>query len=89
MTTELVDVAEKNETSRAHAKRTKFVKLAEKRTKNAIKAIRTIAKLGNKAHYDFDEKDVKKIAFALNKEIEALKLKMTSTGAQETINFKL
>jgi hypothetical protein len=70
-------------------RRKKFVQLAEKRTVNAIKAIRVIAKLGNKAHYDYDEKDVKKIALALTKEIEALKSKMISKGNHETIGFKL
>ena len=70
-------------------KRAKFVQLAEKRTMNAIKAIRTISKLGNKAHYDYDEADVRKIALALNKEIEALKLKMTNSAGQSDISFKL
>ena len=70
-------------------KRGKFVELAEKRTKNAIRAIRTVSKLGNKAHYEYDETDVKKIASALSKEIEALRTKMSSTGAQETIDFSL
>jgi hypothetical protein len=46
-------------------KRWKFVSLAESRTKNAIKAIRVIAKLGNKSAYQYDETDVKKIASAL------------------------
>ena len=36
-------------------KRQKFVKLAENRTRNAIKAIRVIGKLGNKNAYHFDE----------------------------------
>ena len=70
-------------------KRQKFVQLAERRTINAIKAIRTIAKLGNHAHYTYSEYDVKKIVSALNKETEALKIKMTSNGAKETVNFKL
>lgn len=70
-------------------KREKFVELAERRTINAIRAIRTIAKLGNKSHYDYDERDVSTIVSALNKEVEALKLKMTSSGAQEAIEFKL
>ena len=73
----------------ARDKRQKFVQLAEKRTINAIKAIRTIAKLGNQTHYDYDEKDVRKIVAALNKEIEALKTRMISSGGQETIDFKL
>lgn len=70
-------------------KRKKFVRLAEGRTVNAIKAIRVIGKLGNKSAYEFDEADVRKIITALNREIEALKARMSSTGAKETVDFKL
>ena len=58
-------------------KREKFVELAEARTKNAIKAIRIIGKLGNKNAYDFNEVDVRKIASALNREVDAMKNRMT------------
>jgi hypothetical protein len=70
-------------------KREKFVELAEKRTINAIKAIRVIAKLGNRSAYEFSEGDVKKIAAALSKEIDALKARMLSTGGKESVDFKL
>jgi len=70
-------------------KREKFVELAERRTRNAIKAIRVIAKLGNRSAYDFSESDVKKIAAALAKEVEALKVRMLSTGGKESVDFKL
>jgi hypothetical protein len=70
-------------------KRSKFVSLAESRTKNAIKAIRVIAKLGNKSAYQYDETDVKKIASALSREIEALRARMSSSGAKEAVDFKL
>ena len=73
----------------ATAKRKKFVDLAGNRTKNAMKAIRTIAKLGNKNAYDYTDADVKKIAAALTKEVEALKARMTSTGGKETVDFTL
>jgi hypothetical protein len=76
-------------TNRSGEKRQKFVELAERRTANAIKAIRVIAKLGNKVAYDYDESDVRKIASALSKEIEALKVRMTTSGTRETIDFKL
>jgi ribosomal protein L7/L12 len=75
--------------TQAKGKREKFVHLAEKRTKNAIKAIRIIGKLGNKNAYEFTEADVKRIAAALSKEIDALKARMLSTGAKEAIDFKL
>ncbi len=71
------------------AKREKFVELAESRTVNAIKAIRVIGKLGNKNAYQFDENDVNKIIKALNKEVEALKARMSTTGGKEAVDFKL
>ena len=71
------------------AKRKKFVQLAEKRTRNAIKAIRIISKLGNKNAYDYTEVDVKKIASALNKEVDALRARMSQTGSKDAIDFEL
>lgn len=76
-------------TGRASSKRDKFVQLAENRTVNAIKAIRVIGKLGNPSAYDYDEADVKKIAAALIREVDALKARMTTKGGRETVEFKL
>jgi hypothetical protein len=70
-------------------KREKFVQLAQSRTVNAIKAIRVIGKLGNKSHYEYDEKDVKKIAIALTKEIDALKARMSDQGGKVEVDFSL
>ena len=70
-------------------KREKFVELAENRTRTAIKAIRTIAKLGNKSAYDYTETDVRKIAGALQREIDALKARMTQSGAKDSVDFSL
>ena len=70
-------------------KREKFVQLAQARTKNAIKAIRIIGKLGNKNAYDFNDADVKKIASALNREIEAMKSRMSQSGSKESVDFSL
>jgi hypothetical protein len=75
--------------NRDSSKRDKFVKLAESRTSTAIKAIRTIGKLGNKNAYDYDEADVRKIAKALGDEIEALKSRMKTTKASDGVVFKL
>ncbi len=71
------------------AKREKFVQLAESRTKNAIKAIRVISKLGNKNAYEYTDADVKKIAGALNREVEALKARMSATGGKASVEFTL
>jgi ribosomal protein L7/L12 len=85
----MLDKTGEKGTPAKEGKREKFVKLAENRTVNAIKAIRIIGKLGNKNAYQFDETDVQKIVRALNKEIEALKARMSSTGAKESVDFKL
>jgi hypothetical protein len=79
----------KTDTKTAAMKREKFVTLAENRTINAIKAIRVIGKLGNKNAYQFDENDVNKIVRALNKEVDALKARMSATGGKESVDFKL
>ena len=70
-------------------KRHKFVRIAESRTINAIRAIRVIGKLGNKSHYQYDDGDVKKIVGALNKELDALKARMTEQGGKASVEFKL
>jgi hypothetical protein len=70
-------------------KRENFVRIAEKRTRNAIKAIRIIGKLGNKNAYDYTEADVKRIASALYKEVDAMKARMSQTGSKESVDFKL
>ena len=71
------------------ARREKFVQLAENRTRNAMRAIRVIGKLGNRNAYQFDDSDVQKIVRALNKEIEALKARMSQTGSKESVEFSL
>ena len=73
----------------SNAKREKFVTLAEKRTINAIRAIRVIGKLGNPFAYQYDDTDVKKIVAALNKEIEDLRLKMAKKDTKASVEFKL
>lgn len=88
MTEAAGNVTRMRTTGRA-GKREKFVELAESRTKNAIKAIRVIAKLGNKNAYDFTEADVNKIAKALIREVEQMKARMSSTGSKEAVDFAL
>jgi ribosomal protein L7/L12 len=71
------------------SKRENFVRIAERRTRNAIKAIRVIGKLGNKNAYEYTDADVKKIAGALTREIEAMKSRLTSTSSKQTVDFML
>jgi len=83
------EVRQTNPAKKVAGKREKFVKLAETRTRNAIRAIRVIAKLGNKNAYDFSEADVNKIAKALIREIDLMKARMSSTGGKESVDFTL
>jgi hypothetical protein len=85
----MLDRANPKTDDRKAGKREKFVELAESRTRNAIKAIRIIAKLGNRNAYDYSEADVKKIAAVLDREVEALKSRMLSTGNKDIVDFKL
>ena len=75
--------------SGAVGKREKFVKLATARTKNAIKAIRIIGKLGNKNAYEYGDADVKRIASALSKEIDAMRARLSHSGGKEDVEFEL
>jgi hypothetical protein len=86
---EKTDEITKQGPSNKAAKRDKFVELAESRTRNAIRAIRIIGKLGNKNAYQYDDSDVQKIARALAREIDQLKARMTSSGGKEAVDFKL
>jgi tRNA(Met) C34 N-acetyltransferase TmcA len=89
MGAEIREIREREPKGARHDKREKFVELAQRRTVNAIRSIRTLAKLGNKAHYTYDERDVKKIVQALSREIEALRAKMTNTGSKDSVEFSL
>lgn len=77
------------ETKSGAEKREKFVSLAEKRTVNAIRAIRTIGKLGNPNAYKYTDADVRKIAKALGDEVEAMKNRMNTTQSRDEVIFKL
>jgi hypothetical protein len=85
---EKIAKSENKQSDRAE-RRKKFIKLAESRTRNAIRAIRTIGKLGNKNAYEYSEADVKKIAAALSKEIEAMKVRMCQSGGKQEVDFAL
>lgn len=89
MTDKLVKISRVKREEASVNRRKKFVELAEKRTVNAIKAIRVISKLGNRNAYEYSDDDVRKIVKALNEEIDSMKRKMTSTGRSDSVNFKL
>ena len=69
-------------------KRDKFVKLAEKRTRNALRDIRLIGNLSNKNTYGFNPGDVDAIFRALNAEIKSSKRRFQQTRDSE-VEFSL
>lgn len=89
MSSEVVNIGGQKAKNSSSGKRDKFVELAQRRTVNAIKAIRVIAKLGNPSAYEYSEADVNKITKALLKEVDALKARMTSRGGRESVEFEL
>jgi hypothetical protein len=85
----MLDKTEAEKAKPKAEKREKFVKLAEGRTRNAIKAIRVIGKLGNKNAYQYDDADVQKIVRALSREVDALKARMSQTKGKDSVEFEL
>lgn len=70
-------------------RRGKFVELAQLRMVKAIKAIRLVGNLSNRAHYEFNDADVKKIIGALNREVEQLERRFKEIASKSGIEFKL
>jgi len=53
-------------------RRERFEEVAQRRTNNALNAIRLIANCANRHNYEYDQEDVQKIILALKKEISDL-----------------
>jgi hypothetical protein len=70
-------------------KREKFVNLAEKRVNKALNDLRLIGNLANRASYEFDENDVKKIFRALQKELDNAKGRFSENGGSAGMEFRL
>jgi len=69
--------------------RERFVSLAEKRVRKAIKDLRLIGNLSNKSNYSYTEADVKKILTALQRELKDLKARFENSGKREEVEFRL
>ena len=78
-------------TDTGNMKRDDFVRLAERRTKLAIYAIRRLAKLGNRASYDYTPDHVEQITTTLERELDMVKLAMTPKikNGKAEIEFRL
>ena len=67
----------------------KFVELANKRVNNAIKSIRLIGNLSNRSNYSYTDEDIKKIFFALQKEIKDARRRFEEGSEKERGEFRL
>jgi len=67
----------------------KFVELANKRVNAAIKAMRLVANLSNRANYDYSEDEARRVIRALQKELDATKGKFGDGGAAGDGEFRL
>ncbi|MAO93617.1 MAG: hypothetical protein CMM78_00250 [Rhodospirillaceae bacterium] len=70
-------------------KRKKFVDLAEARVNRAIKDIRLIGNLANKASYEYEDEDAKEIFRALQRELDAAKSRFSGNGKTGDDSFRL
>lgn len=59
-------------------KRKAFVRLAEKRTDEILKRIRTLSNCANRNAYEYDEADVRRIFGAIEEEIRLAKAKFNT-----------
>ena len=50
-------------------KHEKFKRIANIRTNNVLKALRSLAKLSNSRNYDFNKTDINKIFMAINNDV--------------------
>lgn len=54
-------------------KKERFIRLAEKRVNNAVKALSLIANLANTSNYEFNSKQIKTMMNVLDREFKDLK----------------
>jgi len=71
---------------RDHAK---FVELAEKRVRRALRDIRLIGNLSNKSNYVYSPEDAKKIHKTLQGALNDMKARFDRKGDAEESQFKL
>lgn len=69
--------------------RNKFVELAEKRVRRALKDIKLVGNLSNRSNYVYTEKDVKKIHRALQSALNEMKARFERKGDDAEVEFKL
>lgn len=80
---------EKMPKSPARDKRAKFVEIASRRVNRVIKEIRLISNLSNRSAYEYTDDDSKKIARALQKELDVMKARFDGSGRGDDSEFTL
>lgn len=70
-------------------KRDRFVRLAVKRMNRAIKDIRLVGNLSNRAAYAYTDEETKKIVKALQKEVDSVKARFSGPGGGAENEFEL
>lgn len=70
-------------------KRENFVRLVEARVNRALREIRLIGNLSNRAAYQFDDADVRKMFSALQKGLDAAKSRFSEAENSTVNEFKL
>ncbi|PLY00755.1 MAG: hypothetical protein C0623_06605 [Desulfuromonas sp.] len=78
-----------NISQRKQEKRDKFIELANKRVTKAIKDLRLIGNLSNRRTYDYNDEDVKKITRALQRELDAMKVRFRGEAGDDDTIFSL
>ena len=70
--------------------REKFVRLANKRVSNTLKAIQLVGNLSNKSNYDYTDEDVNKMLKAIQDELNACKKRFEmASKSSSNIQFSL
>jgi len=69
--------------------RSKFVELAEKRVRRALKDLKLIGNLSNRSNYSYTDEDIKKITRSLQNAVTEVKARFERKGEEEEIEFKL
>ena len=67
----------------AESKHDKFLRIAEARTNKIIDMVRLLSNCSNKATYEYDEADIKKIFSALEQELKSCKSKFQDSGDKD------
>lgn len=65
------------------ARRARFIKLAERRVNRALKAIRSVRQMANKASYDYTWDEGARIVQAVNDSVEQLAAAFDGTRAEK------